>query len=106
MAMIEATTETFDSLIDAPYAVVDCYGDMCAACVMLEPVYTAAASEMSFIRFGRINISQHFEIAERFGILSMPTLLFFRNGELAVRAEGSMGRDELNQHIAAMLYEQ
>lgn len=104
MAILEATTETFDSLIDAPYAVVDCYGDHCVACVMLEPVYTAAANDMSFIRFGRINISQHYEIAERFGILSMPTLLLFRNGELVSRAEGSMGREELNQNIADLLY--
>lgn len=105
MAVLEATTETFDSLIDAPYAVVDCYGDHCVACVMLEPIYTSAANDMSFIRFGRINISQHYEVAERFDILSMPTLLFFRNGKLVTRVEGSMGREELNRHVANMLYQ-
>lgn len=104
MAIVEATNETFDSLIDAPYAVVDCYGDFCAACVMLEPVYTAAANDMAFIRFSRINISQYGEIAERFGLMAMPTLLFFRNGALVHQVEGSMQREELNGHLAKMLY--
>lgn len=105
MAIIEANNETFDSLIDGPYAVVDCYGDFCSACVMLEPVYAAAANDMSFIRFSRINISRYGEVADRFGIQAMPTLLFFRNGELADRVEGSMERDELNKYLAKMLYQ-
>ncbi len=105
MAITEANNETFDSLIDAPYAVVDCYGDFCAACVMLEPVYTAAANDMSFIRFSRINISRYGEVAERFGLMAMPTLLFFRNGELVFQEEGSMERDELNRQLAKLLYQ-
>lgn len=105
MAIIEATNESFDSLIEAPYAVVDCYGDFCAACVMLEPVYTAAANDMAYIRFGRINISQYGDVAERFGLMAMPTLLFFRDGKLVHQVEGSMEREDLNRHLAKMLYE-
>lgn len=106
MAILEGTTENFDRLIDAPYAVVDCYGDFCAACVMLEPVYTAAANDMGFIRFIRVNVTQYGEVAERFGIYSMPTLLYFRNGELINQSTGSMGRDKLNGYLAKMLYQE
>ncbi len=105
MAILEGNTENFDSLIDAPYAVVDCYGDFCAACVMLEPVYTAAASDMAFIRFSRVNITQYGEVAERFGINAMPTLLYFRSGELVTQSVGSIDRDELNRYLAEMLYQ-
>jgi len=105
MAILEGNTENFDRLIDAPYAVVDCYGDFCAACVMLEPVYTAAANDMGFIRFIRVNITQYGEVAERFGINSMPTLLYFRNGELVNQSIGSIDRDTLNKYLAEMLYE-
>lgn len=105
MAILEGNTENFDGLIDAPYAVVDCYGDFCAACVMLEPVYTAAANDMGFIRFVRVNISQYGEVAERFGINAMPTLLYFRDGELVAQSVGSMDRDELNKHLAELLYQ-
>ncbi len=104
MAVLEATNENFDSLIDTEYAVVDCYGDFCSACVMLEPVYVAAAGDMSFVRFIQTNLSENGEIAERFGIMSMPTVLLFRGGRLVDRFEGSVDRAELNEHIAKMLY--
>lgn len=105
MAMLEADIENFDSIIDTDYAVVDCYGDFCAACVILEPVYTAAANDMAFVRFAKVNLSQYPDIAERFGIDAMPTLLFFRNGELVHRVLGSMDREELDKHLAQMLYQ-
>ena len=100
----EATAQTFDRLIDTEYAVVDCYGDFCGACVMLEPIYKEAAADMAGIRFIEINISHEWDIAERFGIDAMPTLLFFRNGRKVHRIEGSMDREELNRQIAVMLY--
>ncbi len=105
MAILEANNENFDSLIDTEYAVVDCYGDFCAACVMLKPVYVGAANDMAFVRFLELNISQYGDIAERFGIMSMPTLLFFRKGELVDQVVGSIDREELNAHLAKMLYQ-
>lgn len=104
--MIEANVENFDSILDCDYTVVDCYGDFCDACVMLEPVYTAAANDMAFVRFARINISKYTEIAERYQVDAMPTLLFFRNGELVHRVIGSIERSELNEHLAQMLYQE
>lgn len=105
MAILEANLENFDSIIDKDYAVMDCYGDFCSACVLLEPVYTAAANDMAFVNFARINISQYNEIAERYEINAMPTLLFFRNGKIVQRVEGSIGREELDAYLAKMLYE-
>lgn len=55
MAIIKATTATFDELINTEYAVADCYGDFCRACVILEPIYHEMASDLSGIRFLQIN---------------------------------------------------
>ncbi len=100
----EATAATLDSLIDTEYAVVDCYGDFCGACVMLEPVYQAAAADLAGIEFIEINITHEWDVAERFGVDAMPTLLFFRKGKEVHRIEGSMDREELNRQLAVMLY--
>lgn len=105
MAILEADNESLDRLIDTEYAVVDCYGDFCAACVMLEPVYAGAANDMSFVRFIRINVSRYTEVAERYGVLGMPTLLFFRNGKVVDQAVGSIGRTQMDEHISKMLYQ-
>ena len=104
MAIIEATKATFDDLIDTEYAVVDCYGDHCGACVILEPVYHELASDLSGIRFMQINITREWEIGERFGVDAMPTLLYFRNGKEVARSVGSMEREMLHKYIGEMLY--
>ena len=104
MAIIEATTNTFDELINTEYAVVDCYGDFCGACVILEPIYHEMASDLSGIRFMQINITQEQGIAAKYGVDAMPTLLYFRNGKEVARSLGSMEREELHKYIATMLY--
>lgn len=94
----------WQAFIRSEYAVIDCYGDNCVACVMLAPVFDAAADTLHGIAFGRINITHHPEMADTYGINAMPTLLFFRKGEKVHEALGSMDRQELLGHIAEMLY--
>ena len=105
MATIELTgNDTWKKFKNAEFCVIDCYGDNCVACVMLEPIYDAVADEMAEIAFGRINISQYPEIADTYGIDAMPTLLYFRNGELVDQSIGSIDREELLANIAKLLY--
>lgn len=75
------------------------------ACVMLEPSYVGAANDMPFVRFIQINVHRYVEITERYGIMGMPALLFFRNGEVVDQAIGSMGREGLDGRLAQMLYQ-
>lgn len=105
MATIELTgNDTWKEFKNAEFCVIDCYGDNCVACVMLEPIYDAVADEMAEISFGRINITQYPEIADTYGIDAMPTLLYFRNGELVDQSIGSIDRKELLANIAKLLY--
>lgn len=105
MGTVELKDSQWRDFIQTEYAVIDCYGDQCVACVMLAPHYDAVADELNGIRFGRVNITQHPDIAEAFGIMSMPTLLFFRKGEKVHESSGSMEREELLSHVAKLLYE-
>ncbi len=105
MATVELKEQEWQAFSGAEYAVIDCYGDNCVACVMLEPVYDGAADELNAVAFGRINITQYPGIAEKFGIDAMPTLLFFRRGELVDQAVGSMEREQLFACLAALLYQ-
>ena len=103
MAVIELTeNESWKEFIKADYCVMDCYGDNC---VVLAPTYDAVADEMGEIRFGRINITQYPAIADAYGINAMPTLLYFRKGELVNQSIGSIEREELLANIAQMLYQ-
>lgn len=105
MATVELKENEWKEFSKAPYAIIDCYGDQCSACVMLAPVFDAAADELSGIAFGRINISQYPSIAEEYNIDAMPTVLYYRGGELVNTVTGSMEREELLAEIAKLLYQ-
>ena len=104
MAVYEATSNNVDELLKADYAVVDFYGDHCGACVVLEPVYNEASNDLAMIRFIKANVDQDRDLGERFNIKALPTLLFFRNGQVVHTAGGTMDRKMLNSHIAKLLY--
>ena len=105
MGTIELKESQWKAFSEADYAVLDCYGENCTACVILAPVFDALADELPGVAFGRINISFYPEVADTYGIDAMPTLLYFRKGELVDQTVGSMEREELLAHISKLLYE-
>lgn len=104
MATMELNNKSWKAFSQSDYAVIDCYGDQCVACVILEPVFDAIADELHEISFGRINISHCEDIANAYQIAAMPTLLYFRNGELVGRTAGSMEKEELLKNLSKLLY--
>lgn len=105
MATVELKGDQWKAFSQADYAVIDCYGDHCMACVMLAPVYDALADEMPGIAFGRINISTYPEVGRVYHITAIPTLLFFRKGEKVHEITGSMDREQLLAEMAKLLYQ-
>ena len=67
MATVELHEQQWKKFSENDYAVIDCYGENCTACVMLEPVFDAVADELAGVSFGRINISFEPEIADTYG---------------------------------------
>ncbi len=104
MAVIEATSENFDALIQAEYAVVDFYGDHCGACTFTAPYFREAADDMAFIRFIKVNTSLYPELAKRFEVKGIPAFFYFSKGELVHKSVGGMTTEEIHKQIAAMLY--
>lgn len=104
MATVELKGSQWKDFSRQEYAVIDVYGDQCAACVMLEPVFDGVADELAGIGFGRINLSTEPEIAEVYGIESIPTLLYYRKRELVQRGSGSISREEFLSELSGLLY--
>lgn len=101
----ELNTETFHEMTEnASYAVIDCYGDFCYACELLEPVFNGIAARMPGVEFGRINVTEHSEPADELQIFELPTILFCRNGERIARARGSIDEACFKEYLAKMLY--
>ncbi len=101
----ELKDQDWKAFSEAEFAVIDCYGENCFACVMLAPTYDAVADELPGVAFGRINVSFNPGMANTNNVDAMPTLLYFRKGKEVDRTIGSIDRDELLSHVSKLLYE-
>jgi thioredoxin 1 len=97
------TDATFDEEVGAsvPPVVVDFWAPWCGPCAMLEPVLEELAEEHApTVRFARLNVDEEPGVAARFGVMSMPTLIVFRDGEPVGRLIGARGAGRLRQDLA------
>ena len=79
--------------------VIDCYADWCGPCKMLSPVVDEAASEVRNVKFCKINADNNAKTTEKYEIMSIPTILFFENGQLKDKTVGFKSKEEIIKHI-------
>ena len=60
---------------------IDFYADWCGPCKMLAPIIEEISNELSNIKFGKVNIDESPKIAEKYGIMSIPTLVLVKEGK-------------------------
>ena len=91
-------------LSSAPVVVVDFWATWCGPCRMLMPVVEEVAAEMEGKAVvAKCNVDEADEVALKYGIRSIPTLLFFKNGELADRTVGVVPKSEIINKINNLL---
>lgn len=91
--------EEFDNLIKEGKVVVDFFANWCGPCRMLSPIIEEVSNENEKITFLKVDIDEVELIPKKYGIMSIPTLLVFENGELIKRETGYLGKEELNSFI-------
>lgn len=85
-------------------AVVDCWAAWCAPCRMVAPVIDELASAYSGrIAFGKLNVDENRDTAMRYQVMSIPTLLVFKAGQLVDRIVGAMPRPLLEPKLTRHL---
>ena len=100
-----ATNTSFDGLLaDEKLVIVDFWATWCGPCRMLSPLLDEVEAEMADkVEVVKVNVDDADEIAMRFRIMSIPTLLFFKNGQMVDRSVGAMPKSALVDKINANL---
>ena len=97
MSVQTITKENFDETVlqsDKP-VLVDFWAEWCGPCRMVSPIVDEIADERDDIVVGKVNVDEQGELAVRFGVMSIPTLLVFKGGELVQTAVGARPKEEI-----------
>ena len=105
MAVIELTTQNFNEEVlqsDVP-VMVDFWASWCGPCRMVSPIVDEIAEERADIKeevqgkakVGKVNVDEQGDLASQFGVMSIPTIMVFKNGEAVATSVGAKSKAEL-----------
>ncbi|MBQ1457873.1 MULTISPECIES: thioredoxin [Butyrivibrio] len=101
MAIIQLTSDNFEAEVlnsDKP-VLVDFYADWCGPCKMMAPVVDQIAEENDDIKVGKINVDDEQDLAAKYGVMSIPTIGFFKGGDIVDKSVGAKPKSELLKMI-------
>ena len=97
MSVIKLTSENFDKEIKqyAGVALIDFYADWCGPCKMVSPVVDEIAETQSTYKICKVNVDDEADLAADFSVMSIPTLVVMKNGEVAKTSVGVIPKQKI-----------
>lgn len=99
MALIHLEKEDFNHIISTDVTVVDFFATWCGPCKMISPIIEKLANDMANVKFVKIDVDKHDDLARIYGIMSIPTLIFFKDGKEIKRHIGFINEDKIKEII-------
>ena len=99
MATTVITKDNFQSevLNQQGTVLIDFWAEWCGPCRMLSPVIDEVAAENPAVKVGKVNVDEQQELAAQFGIMSIPTLLVFKNGKKVNESLGLIPKEQVEK---------
>lgn len=99
MEIIHGNEDNFNDLINGGAVLVDFFAEWCGPCKMLAPVLEDLANDRSELKIVKIDVDLNSNLAKNYGIMSVPTLMLFKNGELVSTKHGFMPKEQITSWI-------
>lgn len=98
---VKITDSNFESVVagaDKP-VLIDFYADWCGPCQMLSPIISEIAEERDDIIVGKVNVDENPELAAQFGVVSIPMIAVFKNGEIVSQNVGYCDKEKIESML-------
>ena len=102
MNVLNVTSENYESevLKSEKTVLIDFYADWCGPCKMMSPVIDEIAEEMKeTVKVGKINVDENHDLAMEYGVMSIPTIVVLKNGEVQKTFVGVTDKEEIKQAL-------
>jgi len=100
----ELTENNFEDFIKEGNVLIDFYADWCMPCLTMSPIVEEVSDKLKdHVKFGKVDVGEYKDIAEKFGVNSIPNFILFKDGEQKDQFTGSMTAEELEEKIKSNL---
>lgn len=101
MSELILTKDNFDEVINGEKPVlVDFFATWCGPCQMMAPLVEELAEEQDDVIICKVDVDDEEELATRYRVMSIPTLMLFKKGEIAGKNVGALSKDKLKEFIS------
>ena len=101
MEVLKITNKNFEEeiLTGKTTAIIDFYADWCGPCRMMSPIIDEIAQENTDIKVGKVNVDENQDLAMKYNVMSIPTIIIFKNGKVHKQFVGVTGKDNILLNI-------
>jgi len=100
----EISGKQFEERIKKPISIIDFFAEWCMPCLMLAPIVEEMAVKFKGkIEFAKVNIDDNPELASKYSVMSIPTLIVFKKGKEVERITGAMNAEQFEEKLKKLL---
>lgn len=97
--LIHLKDEDFNEEIKSGVVLVDFYADWCGPCKMVGPIIEEIASERGSTKFIKVNVDEFEDLSKEYGVMSIPTIIVFKDGELTKKNIGFAPKEDIEEWL-------
>lgn len=95
----EINAKEFESVVSKPVVLVDFFAEWCMPCLMMAPVIEDLAEKMKNVKFAKVNVDENSGLSGKFKVMSIPTLIIFKQGKEVERIIGSQPAEVIEEKL-------
>jgi len=101
--VVELNEDNFKQLTKTGKAVIDFYADWCGPCQMMKPIFEKISKEVKGVNFFKVNVDECAETSQLYGVRSIPTIIFMKDGKEVERILGVLYEEEFKKKVQDVL---